>query len=230
MKEIVVRNQAEFDAIKEVPVDTCLRIVAAIRFTTTLQVFGRLIIEVGCDMAWGRHAVLRGSSHAEAFGWAMLRLFGTSVTATVAASVMVYLHDGAKCKGGKTLIARALNWFTHNGVKKAKTVMLYKRVSHDFKTQEGTKNETLWVVGSTVTHPAWRPKDEECGEGKFHACSRAFFADEFRDTTGDKYVAIEVASRDLYAWPKPTYPHKIAFRAGKVLHQCDRMGNKMEAK
>src|SRR3990167_2255941 len=64
----------------------------------------------------------------------------------------------------------------------------------------------------------------ECGEGKFHACSRPYFCDEFRNNNGDKYIAIEIKKDDLYAWPNPVYPHKIAFREGKVLYECDKFG------
>lgn len=43
----------------------------------------------------------------------------------------------------------------------------------------------------------------------------------------NKYVAIEIAVKDLYAWKNPSYPHKIAFRAGKVLHQVNLGGVKI---
>ena len=62
-----------------------------------------------------------------------------------------------------------------------KTVLLYKRVSKDFQTQEGTKNETVWEVGKKIVHPDWKPEGAECGEGKFHACSKPIFCDQFRD-------------------------------------------------
>ena len=108
------------------------------------------------------------------------------------------------------------------------TVILFKRVSCDFKTQENTSNETLWTVGSTVEHKAWNPETEECGCGKFHACSRPYFCNEFRNNIGDRYIAIEIAEKDLFAWPKkPDYAHKIAFRCGTVLYECDCYGTKL---
>ena len=106
-------------------------------------------------------------------------------------------------------------------------VILFKRVSSDFKTQESTKNETLWAIGSTVTHPSWNPTSGECGEGKFHACSRPYFCDEFRNTCGDKYIALSIKISDLYEWENPQYPHKIAFREGVVLYECDKHGRKL---
>ena len=106
-------------------------------------------------------------------------------------------------------------------------VILFKRVSSDFKTQESTKNETLWAIGSTVTHPSWNPTSGECGEGKFHACSRPYFCDEFRNTCGDKYIALSIKISDLYEWENPQYPHKIAFWKGVVLYECDNHGRKL---
>ncbi len=118
-------------------------------------------------------------------------------------------------------------WLDQQGIEDKKTVILFKRVSTDLKTQERTPNETLWTIGETLTHAAWNPALQECGEGKFHACSQAYFCDEFRSIEGDRYIAVEVAKKDLYAWKNPQYPHKIAFRAGKVLYECDRYGVKL---
>jgi len=101
------------------------------------------------------------------------------------------------------------------------SVILYKRVSHDFKTQEGTKNETIWSIGSTLEHPAWKPDDKEFGEGKYHACSRTKFCDIFRNKSDDRYIKLKVRIEDMYAWENPFYPSKIAFRKGIVLGECD---------
>lgn len=120
-------------------------------------------------------------------------------------------------------------WLDQQGLESKKTVILFKRVSKDFKTQEGTSNETRWLIGSTLVHPSWKPESGECGQGKFHACSRAYFCDEFRDIQGDRYVAIEVAKSDLHAREKPQYPHKIAVRKAKVLYECDRTGKQVSA-
>ena len=108
-------------------------------------------------------------------------------------------------------------------------VVLIKRVSKDWKTQEGTQNETTWIIGSTLEHPAWNPSEQECGEGKYHACAEPFFCDAFRNEKfDDKYVALRIAIKDLYAWPKePQYPHKIAFKRGTVLHQVNLAGVKV---
>jgi len=109
---------------------------------------------------------------------------------------------------------------------KGSSVVLFKRVSKDFQTREGEPGETKWEIGTVLEHPNWDPKSSECGDGKFHACSRPYFCDEFRSKKGDRYIAIEIAIDDLYAWPKADYPHKIAFRKGKVLYECDKFGKK----
>ena len=105
---------------------------------------------------------------------------------------------------------------------------MYKKVSKDFKTQENTRNETHWEIGKTLDHPNWSPSTQECGEGKFHACSYPYFCDEFRNLPNDRYVAIEIDIQDLYSWPNPSYPTKIAFRKGTVLYECDKYGNKKQ--
>ena len=140
-------------------------------------------------------------------------------------------YIAGKRMGGKTAHIQKVapsDWFDANGIttKGKKSIVLYKKVSKDFQTQEGTHNETDWKIGTIVTHPDWNPKGQECGPGKFHACSRPFFADPFRNKMGDTYIAISVAIKDTYAWPNPSYSHKIAFRACKVLHECDAYGEK----
>lgn len=119
-------------------------------------------------------------------------------------------------------------YLERNGVEiKNKSVILYKRVSSELKTQEGTRNETNWTIGSTLKHHAWDPTKEECGEGKFHACCKTYFCDEFRSNSGDRYIAISVKVLDLYEWENPRYPYKIAFRECKVLYECNSIGNKI---
>jgi hypothetical protein len=113
------------------------------------------------------------------------------------------------------------NWIASEFVKVERGfATLYKRVSKEFKTQEGTKNETLWSPGTKVEHADWNPGEKECGAGKFHACSRPYFCDEFRSELDDKYIAIKVGVKDLVAWKNPDYPHKIAFRRGEVIGEC----------
>jgi hypothetical protein len=119
-------------------------------------------------------------------------------------------------------------WLEDEGIEPADKVILFKRVSSDYKTQEGERWEARWPIGLQLEHLAWEPTTKECGGGKFHACSRPYFCDEFRNNLGDRYIAIEIEKKDLYAWPNPQYPHKIAFRAGKVLYECDKHGRKIE--
>jgi len=118
-------------------------------------------------------------------------------------------------------------WLVVHGIQPSDSITLYKRVSKDLLTQENTKNETKWEIGSELTHPNWDPAGQECGEGKFHACPKPYFADEFRSKRGDRYIAVEIKKEDLYVWTdNPQYPHKIGFRKGKVVYECDRHGEK----
>ncbi len=177
------------------------------------------------------YVVARENSSVVAWGNVGVHLFSDYATVVLFMfSVCWKLAKGkiTKESDNATIITpKYTNWFDTNGIEKTKAVTLYKRVSKDFKTQEGTPNETLWSIGSTLEHPNWNPKDDECGEGKYHACSRPFFCDEFRSEKDDKYIALEVALADTYEWKNPSYPHKIAFRKGTVLYQCNKMGNKI---
>ena len=178
-------------------------------------------------------AELRGNASAVLRGNALVRvqssaaravLYGCSVAfigAPLAANVE---KKSTSCHVQLTL---DLGWFERNAVDKAETVVLYKKVSKDFKTQAGTGNETVWTIGTTVTVPNWNTASE-CGPGKFHACSRPYFCNEFRNQPGDRYIAISIKLKDLHEWTDdPKYPHKIAFRSGTVLYECDRFGREV---
>ena len=171
-------------------------------------------------------AVCRGNSSAVCRENSSAELFGFSV------GFLLNLKCKIQKKSKYAVIQKVedLGWFERNGVEKKKEVILYKRVSKDFKTQEGTKNETTWTIGSVVTHPYWNPKENEAGEGKFHACSKPYFCDEFRSGQDDRYIAISIKLKDLYEWEdNPKYPHKIGFREGKVLYECDRFSKSLPA-
>ncbi|MDI6820956.1 MAG: hypothetical protein QMD65_02130, partial [Patescibacteria group bacterium] len=132
----------------------------------------------------------------------------------------------SRTKNNTIIFKKDLNWFETNGIdKKLKKFTLYKKVSKNFETQENTDNRIKWNIGDIVEHKNWNPKENECGEGKFHACSRPFFCDEFRNELGDRYIAIEVDKEDLFEWKnKPKYPHKIAVRRARVLYEVDKFG------
>ena len=120
-------------------------------------------------------------------------------------------------------------WIERDGVAEIDgRVILYKRVSARWQTQEGTPEETTWPPGATLEHRAWAPESGECGAGKYHGCSRPYFCDEFRKITGDRYIAVAVRREDMHAWENPEYPHKIAFRAGEVLYEVDRHGKQIK--
>ena len=186
-------------------------------------------------VAWGNSSVVaRENSGVHCYTTGLVLLFGFAV---------VWIEKQIKdCniqkKSKKSTIIVAIKkqpkngkpevWFDNEAVENKKTVILYKKVSKDFKTQEGKVNETQWTLGSILEHKTWNPSSQECGEGKFHACSRPYFCDEFRSLKDDKYIALEINKKDLYAWENPRYPHKIGFRKAKVLYVCNKHGKKIE--
>ncbi len=232
MKEIQVQSQAQFDALPK-----------------SFEEFTRILVKCDLQVTSDRtnsvvearessHVVAWGSSHVEA--WESVAVHVQSDISSIAlfgfAVAIALLKKCKIVKKSKTCTVIYFEkpegtdgWLESQGVavKRGKTI-LFKRVSKDWKTQEGTRNETVWVPTIKFEHPSWSPTTQECGEGKYHACSRPYFADEFRNTTGDRYIAIEIAVKDLYAWPNPQYPHKIAFRAGIVLYECDRYGKEIK--
>jgi hypothetical protein len=187
--------------------------------------------------AWGNSSVVAwGNSSVVAWGnvgvhvqseATVIELFGFAVAWLLAKAMKIKRHGHAQVIT-PTRMKGTAGWLSDNAILPvAGSAVLFKRVSKEFKTQEGTDHETVWTIGKTLEHPAWSPKDDECGAGKFHACSRPYFADEFRSTKGDRYVAIQIAVKDLYAWPDRQYPHKVAFRRGTVLHECDKHGREI---
>lgn len=238
MKEIIIKSQSDWDAVSSQTFDrsTIIRIYTDVR-----------MVIAGSSQA---HLVTRESSQAHLNGTSLvdvsvyaqglIHIRNESVTATLFGLAVAYAYVAAKItkKDNTSIIIKVptpewtvAGWLDRDAVEiENKTVTLFKRVSNDLKTQEGTKNETVWVIGTELEHPSWNPKDSECGEGKFHACSRAYFCDQFRDKSGDRYVAIQVKVNDIHAWKdRPYYPHKIAFRKGKVLNECSRFGKEIKA-
>ena len=218
------------------------------RGNSSVEAWGNSSVE-----AWGNSSVeARGNSSVEAWGnssvvawenssvvaWenSVVRIFSEYVkkialygfaVAIISSTITVNIEK--KSEYCHIQVTRDLGWFERNAVEKTETVILYKRVSRDWKTQENTANETLWLVGSHVTHPKWNPKNAECGEGKFHACSRPYFCSEFRNKPGDRYVAVSIKLEDLHEWTEnPQYKYKIAFREGIVLYECDKWGKEIK--
>ncbi len=154
------------------------------------------------------------------FGFAVAWLFNKAATAIKKSDTAVIIKVNYNSKEEA--------FFYNNPVEiSGDNVILYKRVSKDFKTQENTKNETVWTVGRIIEHPNWNPAKEECGEGKYHACAKPIFCNGYRNIEGDRYIAIQVCKQDLYAWETPNHPRKISFRKGVVLYECDEDGVKI---
>jgi hypothetical protein len=199
-------------------------------------------------VAWeSAHVVAWGSAHVEAWGSAHVEAWDSAhVVARNHVTVQQSDYSVVELSGFSVCVARTPRYVTtqstgalvrlfqeepyleREGVPADDGhVVLFKRVSSDWLTQENTENQTRWEPGTTVEHPRWDPGVDECGPGKFHGVSVPFFADEFRHEEGDRYVAIRVAIADLHEWPNPRYPHKVAFRRGVVLHECDWYGKEI---
>ena len=249
--EVVVHNQEEWDALpKEFDKWTDIAVVGKLSKISATPVFAKVHIRDGAfvDHVYGSAQIryvygsaqisdVYGSAQIQASDTVTVHVTGPDAVITLAGFAIAFLHKKAKvilksATAQKVVVKWPTNlqsWLDYEGVKQsARSAVIYKRVSKDFKTQERTSNETLWQPGTVVTHPAWSPRREECGEGKLHACSSAIACSEFRKEAGDKFVAIEVKKSDFYFWKNGTYSRKIAFREGKVLFECDEFGTKIE--
>jgi alpha-tubulin suppressor-like RCC1 family protein len=189
-------------------------------------------------VAWGNSSVVAwGNSSVVAWGNSCIRCQSESCDIALRGFAVLFLlvkKTKVKLKSKTATIIKPTSpvgtdaWLKSQGIEPKKSVILFKRVSADHKTMESTEHETSWIIGTTLTHPNWEPKTGECGAGKFHACSRPYFCDEFRSEKGDRCIAIEVDKADLYVWPDAQYPHKIAFKKGTVLYECDRSGKEVK--
>jgi hypothetical protein len=236
MPIIKITSQAELDALQDQ-----FEQWTEIQIVSAKPTIVRRTPKNSSVVAWENSSVVaRGNSSVVAWGQVAARYCSEDARLTAHGLAVIFQHvNPAKkshLKGEHVFKVEAPStteaWLGAHGVTPDANgnVILFKRVSADFKTQEGTRNETLWAVGSTLMHPEWNPTESECGEGKFHACAKTYFCNEFRFAKGDRYVALKINVADLYVWPKnPAYPHKIAFRMGTVLYEVDRFGNRLEA-
>ena len=200
-------------------------------------------------VAWDNSSVeARDNSSVEARGnssvvaWGNVCIHGLSNFVTITLFAFAVCYKLAKFKVQKksktcTVIIPIYKkgtsaWLEREGIKSSgNKAILYKKVSKKFETQEDNNNKTLYKIGTIVEIKNWKPENDECGENKLHACSRPYFADEFRNNKGDRYIAIEVNIKDLYVWDnKPQFPHKVAFRKCKVLYEVDKFGHKLSIK
>ncbi len=257
LKEITKEQEVTIEASVELRLGGLLRVYGKLKIYSKLNTawYGRHVEAWGSSHveAWGSsHVVARESSHVEAWesshvvaresshvvarGQTSIKIISAMFTgaAQLFGSAAIWIPKGLKfkleikSKKATKIVYEQEPFLEREGVEVVKgKVILFKRVSKDFQTQEGTVNETIWTVGKTLEHPAWDPTSGECGHGKYHACSRPYFCDEFRSNQGDVYIAIEIAEKDLHEWKNPDYPHKIAFRKGTVLYVCDKYGKKI---
>jgi hypothetical protein len=181
-------------------------------------------------------ARLCGSSSATLYDSSSATLYGSSSATLYDASIAIiespYIKIRKASKQAQAIRRKPCpkitlkSWIAKTGVETDRqNMMIFKRVSIELKTREGTPDETLWTIGATLIHKSPNLESEECGGGKFHGCATPQDCDQFRDKPSDRYIAVSVPKKKAYAWPKnPQYPFKIGFTQGTVLYECDRNG------
>lgn len=235
MDRVIVRSQSDLDTLPERFEQYT---VIEIRVPERTRISITKAWDNSSVVAWDNSSVVaRSNSRVEAWGASVCRVFSSGARVELHGHAVALLQSDGTSALRKSDTATILqvpppewtveDWIEREGITECDgRVVLYKRVSQDWKTQEGQPWETCWQPGTSLTHPVWQPDDHECGAGKFHACSRPYFCDEFRQGKNDRYVAIAVRREDMHAWRQPWYPHKIAVRAAEVLYECDRFGRR----
>ena len=243
MEEKLIRTQAEMDAV-DVNFDGVIKIIGLkinihLNYKYRVEAWENASVEArenASVVARGNASVVAWeNASVEAWENASVRISSPIKFLAMFGFSVVFLPLDLKFKFHKEktcLIQRYTpqKYLDREGIKPTEgSVILYKKTSKEWLTQENTSNETKWEIGSTVVHHSWNPGHSECGEGKFHACSRPYFCDEFRNVLGDRYIAIKINIADLYEWENAQYPHKIAFRAGEVLYEVDKFSREVAA-
>ena len=253
METITIKTQEEFDKLGEIKESQSVVVECEIKVGNVVNVRGKILFKKKTDMSFNESryveargnssvvarenssVVARGNSSVVAWENSVIRVFASLDIKLSMFGFSVLIKPNTlklKFKRTKTVLVqnyRPQPYLKREGILTIKGyAVLFKRTSLIYKTQENTENETTWTVGTTLTHPDWNPQKTECGEGKYHACSRPYFCDEFRSNKGDIYIAVKIAIKDLYEWKGGQYPHKIAFRQGTVLYRCDRFGKEVK--
>jgi hypothetical protein len=181
-----------------------------------------------CDSSQPRvDARGNGKPYVEAFAFCQLSVRG-SVTARCSPKVSVLIEgEGAKVIGGKKTRKTAFKggraWCHHYGVPiRRGKVVLYKVVDGNLRSSQGT----AYPIGGTVESDGW---DElECSSGlHFSPCVAMTNGFAVDDWPKRRYIACEVAVKDLLVFPNGSFPHKAKAPSCKVLYEVDEDGVRM---
>ena len=85
------------------------------------------------------------------------------------------------------------------------------RLCHIYRHEKGNEMKTITIHNQAE----WDALPKEFGERTL--CN----------IVGEIDFIADIPIADLYAWPDPQFPNKIAFRKCRVLHECDRYGEKI---
>jgi hypothetical protein len=149
-----------------------------------------------------------------------LRLTGAGIVAKVSPDTFVYLHKGAKCKGGVQKIAlipkTAAEWCEFYGVDvKRGIATLYKAVDADFSTDRARSKNISYAPGETPEAPDWDGGKNECGNGLHFS---PFPGAALKFNNGAHFVACPVKLSEIVVHPDGDYPEKV--KAPRVYKPC----------
>jgi hypothetical protein len=118
-------------------------------------------------VAWGNSNVVAWeNSNVVAWGNSFVRALSSKIRLVMNGFSILTIDSSLALKFKKTktvLVQKHINtpYLEREGIKTVRGyVILFKKVSHDFKTQEKSINVTSWTIGSVVTHKKWNAEKE----------------------------------------------------------------------
>jgi len=161
----------------------------------------------------------------EASGFVQLSLLG-KIVAKAAAKVAVLIEgDGPKVTGGKQirrqLFKNGKGWCEYYGVPvKAGKAIVFKALDKDLRSSHGL----VYPVGATVKSDGWNKN--ECDQG-LHFIPTPKMGYEFAPEA-ERFVACEVAVKDMLVFSTGSYPNKAKAPECKVLYECNDDGEEIK--
>jgi hypothetical protein len=162
-----------------------------------------------------------------ASGVVQLSLLGKIVAECAAKVSVLICGKSPQVTGGKQtryVIEGGADWCKHYGVPiKRGRAVLYKGLDKDLTSSRGT----LYEPGTTVESHAWNAA--ECDAGLHFSPSPAMTREFDADGLMCRWVACEVAVKDLLVFPEGSYAGKAKAPKCRVLYECDEDGRRIEA-
>ena len=200
MKEIVVKNQTEFDAVKDQKEDAKILVQ-----DSTEEIYVKSVPQNCYVVAWGSshvvacdssHVVARGSSHVVACDSSHVEAWERTTITRRSKNSETKLHGKALLQEASEDLAfpSLKEWLAFWDIQPKAKLRMYKAVKPDLT--DFYTGKIHYEVGKTVACPDWLDHwQEECGHG-FHVSPQLFLTERYAQSE-HVHIAVEVAVKDL---------------------------------